>query len=74
MDEDIKIVGDKLELLENTYCGGRGPRDFNIIDDYIICTNENGNSVTVLKTENGKPVLTEEKLEIGSPLCVIFCE
>ena len=66
----FKIVGDKLELLENTYCGGRGPRDFNIIDDYIICTNENSNDVTVLKLENGKPVLTGERLEIGSPLCV----
>lgn len=65
----FKIVGDKLELLENTYCGGKGPRDFNIIDDYIICTNENSNDVTVLKLENGKPVLTDERLEIGSPLC-----
>lgn len=68
----FKIVGDKLELLENTYCGGRGPRDFNIIDDYIICTNENSNDVTVLKLENGKPVLTDLKLEIGSPLCVVL--
>ena len=67
----FKIVGDKLELLENTYCGGRGPRDFNIIDDYIICTNENSNNVTILKLENGKPVLIDKKLEVGSPLCVI---
>ena len=67
----FKIVGDKLELLENTYCGGKGPRDFNIIQDYIICTNENSNNVTVLKLENGKPILTDERLEIGSPLCVI---
>ena len=66
----FKIVGDKLELLENTYCGGKGPRDFNIIDDYIICTNENSNDVMVLKIENGKPVLTGERLEIGCPLCV----
>lgn len=66
----FKIVGDKLELLENTYCGGNGPRDFNIIDDYIICTNENSNDVTVLNLENRKPVLTGERLEIDSPLCV----
>lgn len=66
----FKIIGDKLELLENTYCGGKGPRDFNIIDDYIICTNENSNDVTVLKIQNGKPVLIGEKLEIDSPLCV----
>ena len=66
----FKIVGDKLELFENTYCGGKGPRDFNIIDDYIICTNENSNDVTVLNLENRKPVLTGERLEIDSPLCV----
>lgn len=68
----FKIVGDKLELLENIYCGGKGPRDFNIIDDYIICTNENSNDVTVLNLENGKPVLTDERLAIGSPLCVVM--
>ena len=67
----FKISGDKLELLENTNCGGRGPRDFNIIDDYIICTNENSNDVTVLKLENGKPILIDDKVEVGSPLCVI---
>lgn len=67
----FRIVGEKLELLENTYCGGRGPRDFNIIDDYIICTNENSNDVTILKLENGLPVLTTQKIKIDSPLCVI---
>ena len=68
----FKISGDKLELSENTDCGGRGPRDFNIIDDHIICTNENSNDVTVLKLENGKPVLTDEMLEIPAPLCVVI--
>ncbi len=67
----FKIIGDKLMLLDNTYCGGAGPRDFDIFDDYIICTNENSDSVTVLKTENGRPVLTDEKIEIGNPLCVL---
>lgn len=67
----FKIIGEKLELLENTFCGGKGPRDFNIIDDYIICANENSDNVTLLKLENGKPVLLDENIEIGSPLCVI---
>lgn len=67
----FEIKGKKLELLDNTYCGGKGPRDFDIIDDYIVCTNENDNTVTVLKLENGMPVLTSEKIEIGSPLCVL---
>ncbi len=67
----FKIVDDKLELLDNTYCGGKGPRDFDVIDKYIICTNENSDTVTVLALEGGKPVLTDEEVEIGSPLCVI---
>lgn len=67
----FKIINEKLELLENTCCGGKGPRDFTIVDGYIICTNEISDSVTVLKLENGKPILTNEKLEIDSPLCVI---
>lgn len=67
----FKIIGDRLELLENTDCGGKGPRDFDIIDNYIICTNENSNDVTVLKLENGKPILIDEKIEMGHPLCVI---
>ena len=67
----FEIVGDQLRLLENTNCGGQGPRDFNIIDDFIICMNENSNTVTLLKLENGKPVLTGERIEIEKPLCVI---
>lgn len=67
----FKIVEDRLELLENTDCGGESPRDFDIIDDYIVCTNENSNNVTLLKLENGKPVLTDKKIQIGAPLCVI---
>ena len=68
----FKILGDKLELLGNTYCGGKGPRDFIIVDDFFVVTNENSNDVTVLKLENGKPVLTNEKLEICNPLCVVI--
>ena len=67
----FKIDSDKLILLENTCCGGSGPRDFDIIGDCIISTNENNNNVTVLKLENGKPVLIDEKIEIGSPLCIV---
>ena len=67
----FRIEGEKLVLLENTFCGGNGPRDFDINDDYIICTNENSNNVTVLKLENGKPVLTDERAYMGGPLCVL---
>lgn len=67
----FRIAGDTLELLENTPCGGVWPRDFEIVEDYIICTNEKSNSVTVLKSENGKMKLMDEKLEMECPLCVL---
>ena len=66
----FKAVGDELTLIDNTCCGGNWPRDFEIVDDYIICTNEYSNSVTVLKLQDGKLVLCDETIEIDSPLCV----
>ncbi len=68
----FRIKEEALELLDNTDCGGKGPRDFNIFEDYIICANENSHDVTVLKLENGKPFFTDVKVELGSPLCVVL--
>lgn len=68
----FELVGDELRLLENTPCGGKGPRDFNIIDGHIICTNENSNSITVLRLENGKPVLTDISESLKAPLCAVI--
>lgn len=67
----FKIENERLILLENTPCGGKGPRDFDIFDDYIICTNEQSDSVTVLRLVDGKPLLTDSKIEIKAPLCVL---
>ncbi|MBQ4110834.1 MAG: lactonase family protein [Clostridia bacterium] len=70
----FEICGDKLKLLENTPCGGIGPRDFDITDGKIYCTNEQSNDVTVLALKDGKPVLTDEKYKMGNPLCVTFLD
>ena len=67
----FKIEGEKLILLENTLCGGKGPRDFDIIDDYIICTNEQSNNISILKLIKGKPELTDIISGICAPLCII---
>lgn len=67
----LEICGKELRLLENTYCGGKNPRDFLIVDDLMFCTNEFTNDVTVLKMIDGKPILTEIRLEMPNPLCVI---
>ncbi|MBQ7292319.1 MAG: lactonase family protein [Clostridia bacterium] len=67
----LEICGKELRLLENTYCGGKNPRDFLIVDDLMFCTNELTNDVTILKLVDGKPVLTEQTLNMPNPLCVI---
>ena len=69
----FKVVGDGLELLENTPCGGADPRDFDITDNVMFCANEGG-SIGILNLENSKPVL-EDSIELsGDPLCVSFFE
>ena len=53
-------------------CGGKSPRDFIIEGDFIICTNERGNTVTVLSKEDMTLLHTEEN--IPSPLCALVTE
>ena len=67
----LEIDGKSLRLLENTACGGKNPRDFLIVDDLMFCTNEFTNDVTVLKLVDGKPILTETRLSMPNPLCVV---
>ena len=67
----LEICGKELRLLENTNCGGKNPRDFLIVDGLMFCTNEFTNDVTVLKLVDGKPVLTDIRLEMPNPLCVV---
>ena len=67
----LEIDGKKLTLLENTPCGGRNPRDFLVVDGLMFCTNEFTNDVTVLKLDEGRPILTETRLPMPNPLCVV---
>ena len=50
-------------------CGGNFPRDFIISGDFIICTNERGNSVSVLSKKDMSVLYVEEG--IPSPLCAL---
>lgn len=65
----LKHKDKKLEV-EGIYpCFGKGPRDFDIFGDFIVCTNENSDTVTVLD-KNNMELVFEEK-DIKRPLCVI---
>ncbi len=63
------IKGDALELLWNAPCGGERPRDFDIVDGYVLCTNEGGN-VAVLRLSDDGAELVSNDIEMPDPLCV----
>ncbi len=67
----FEIDGDSLRFLENTPCGGGSPRDFLIVEDWIFCTNETTDDVTILRLHDGRPVLTDRKLSMPHPLCAV---
>ncbi len=55
-------------------CGGIGPRDFNIMGDLLVSTNENSNDVTFFNVGSGKAQQLNLKLQMPCPLNVIFKE
>lgn len=61
----------KLKLLSLTPCGGRGPRDFNLFDNFLVCTNEDSGNVTFFQVDGEKLVKLETELQLNSPLCVV---
>ncbi len=65
----FEIQGEKLRLLWNKPCGGQAPRDFDIVDGYIICTNEGGN-VAVLKLNDDGADIVSDDIKMPDPLCV----
>ena len=59
----------KLVYKDTYSCSGNFPRDFDIIGNYIICTNEKSDSVTVLDKHNFNVVHIENNVK--SPICVV---
>ena len=67
----FEVNGKNLKLLEMIDCGGDSPRDFNIFENLLVCTNERNNTISIFTIE--KELI---KRQIGSkryfaPLCVI---
>ncbi|MBE7046993.1 MAG: lactonase family protein [Ruminococcaceae bacterium] len=67
----ISFDVNRLELMEEYFVYGKSPRDFIIHNDYIICTNELSNTVSVLCEKDNKVTLVN-KINIDRPLCVTF--
>ena len=63
---------DKTRLLyeETIACGGKWPRDFDKFGEFLVCTNEKSDSVTVLRQTDGKWAVCSS-LSLPRPLCVV---
>lgn len=72
-DDSISCLhwdGKNLKLCSITPCGGASPRDFLILEDMLICTNETGNNVTFFRVEKDRLTDTGERISMNAPLCV----
>ena len=63
------ICGKELVFQQCVPCGGQSPRDFDIIGEHIICTNENSDNVTLFELNPLRQCGNE--IKIKAPLCVI---
>jgi 6-phosphogluconolactonase (cycloisomerase 2 family) len=65
------VKGERLKLLQTFDCGGDSPRDFNIFGEYVICTNERSNNVSVLRLKDGIFFELVDSIPLGVVLCVL---
>ena len=64
----LRFDGSKLHLLNTFPCGGQTPRDFCFAGKYLLCANQDSNSVTILDEENCFQVKASELVKM--PICV----
>ena len=69
----FKAIEDKLDLMDIVDCGGDSPRDFNILDEHLICANEDSDNVTVFALKGGSLNKLSE-ISLKKPLCVVFLQ
>ncbi len=72
----LSFNGERL-LLEATYpCGGKGPRDFDFIGEYIVVANQHSNSIDLLSPDydSGGEIVGythADSFSAPAPLCVL---
>ena len=66
---DRAVRGAELSLLWNAPCGGHYPRDFAVVDGYVICANEGGNVALFRLLDDGLERLPDPA-RMPDPLCV----
>lgn len=73
--EDVIFVLDAErpvpEIISVNSCGGKGPRDFDVLGNFVVCCNENSGTVTVFALDKrGIPGVMTDKIFIPGALCV----
>ena len=67
----FEIKGENILLLQKNSCGGDSPRDFNIINNLLICCNENSDNISVYRLKNGKVSERLCDFKLNKPLCCV---
>ena len=65
----ISFENRKLTLEKTIDCKGKSPRDFDFINDFMICTNESSDNVTVFACNDNFKFVCE--VSVAKPLCVV---
>lgn len=60
------VDGERLTHIQTLNCGGDSPRDFDVFENYLVCTNERSGNVTVYDLEKG--VFTAD-IKMKNALC-----
>lgn len=71
----IAVMGfaDKKLTLESLFdCGGDFPRDFDLIDDILVCTNQKSDDVCVFRQTKDDGYVLTDKVSLKTPICVVF--
>ena len=65
----FEFSNEKLKFKDTYSCNGSFPRDFDIVGEYIVCTNEKSDNVVVLDKNNFNVAFIENNIK--SPICVV---
>ena len=68
----MQFINNKLRFINTIDCFGNFPRDFQILGDYIISTNEKSDDISVIDKNSLK--LIDMVKNIPAPVCVVYDE
>jgi 6-phosphogluconolactonase len=67
------VTGDELRTVAEAGTGGRWPRQFAVVDRWVLVCDEFDDRVVVLEVDPATGALrpTGQQLEVGTPACVV---